>query len=601
MPNTLPISRLINVAVDLSPLAAQAQDISTLLVLGNTDVIDVVERIRTYETIADVAADFGTTVPEYYSALLWFQQAPQPTQIKIGRWAQTASKGRLNCGTLSAAQQAIALWNAYATPGFYVKMDDIPLAILPGSFAAETNLNGIASLIEAQLPAGATCDWNATLSRFEILSSTTGAASSVSFLEAPTAVGDITFAVNPLNLATITLNGTVVTFKAAGPLGANEVLIGATLADTLAALQVFLAASADAEIVKFETWIDPTDTKLLLKAAAAGAGGDALTIAASVATPSGATLTGGTATSIATAMAGLSTSSGAYVADGIGAEAADTAVALFDSYYGQTWYGLMMPTAINADHLLVAAYIEAATNKHIYGITTQEAGVLSAVTTTDIAYQMEALAYKRTMVQYSSSTAYAVASLFGRALTINYNGNNTVITLMYKQEPGITAENLTSTQLAALEAKMCNVFVAYNNSTAIIEQGRMSSGNFIDELTGTDWLALTIQTALYNLLYTTTTKIPQTDAGMHLLMVTCEATCSQAVTNGLLAAGVWNANGFGQLESGSFLPKGFYVYAPPVSSQTQADREARMSVPIQIAAKLAGAVHTIDVTITVNR
>jgi hypothetical protein len=172
---------------------------------------------------------------------------------------------------------------------------------------------------------------------------------------------------------------------------------------------------------------------------------------------------------------------------------------------------------------------------------------------------------------------------------------------MYKQEPGIVAENLTSTQLSALEAKNCNVFVAYNNDTAIIEQGRMASGNFIDEVTGTDWLALTIQTALYNLLYTSPTKIPQTDAGMNRLVNVCEATCSQAVVNGLLAPGTWNSNGFGQLASGDFLPKGFYVYAPPVSSQTQADREARASVPIQIAAKLAGAVHTIDVTITVNR
>ena len=601
MPTTLPISRLINVAVDLSPLAAQAQDISTLLILGNSAEIDVVERLRTYETIADVSADFGALADEYFAALLWFEQTPQPTQLKIGRWAQTASKGLLRGGTLSAAQQAIALWNAVVDPGFYVLWNGVPTAINPASFAAATNLNGVASLIQDELEPGATCVWNATYGRFEITSETSGALSTVSFLEAPTAVGNITFAANPLNNETITLNGTAVTFKAAGPLGANQVLIGATLAATLDALQTFLAASEDAQIVKFVTYINSADTKLLLKAATAGAAGNALTIAASVAVASGATLAGGSGTSIATMMGCTSVFSGAYVADGIAAETAAEAAALFDGQFGQTWYGLMLCGSVNADHLLVSPYIEAATNKHLYGITTQEAGVLSSVSTTDIAYQMDALGYKRTMVQYSSSNEFAVASLFGKALSVDYNGNNTVITLMYKQEPGIVAESLTSTQLAALEAKNCNVFVAYNNDTAIIEQGRMASGNFIDELTGTDWLALTIQTALYNLLYTSPTKVPQTDAGMHLLVTTIEAVCSQAAINGILAPGTWNSNGFGQLHSGDFVPKGFYVFAPPVSSQTQADREARRSVAIQVAAKLAGAVHTVDVTITVNR
>lgn len=598
MANSLPISRLINVAVDLSPLAAQAQDISTLLVLGNTDIIDVIERIRTYTSLADVVADFGTSAPEYLAAVLWFEQAPQPTQLKIGRWAQTASHGRLNGGTLSAAQQLIAAWNAITTPGFYVKLDGVPTAINPATFAAITNLNGIAAAIKAALPALSDCVWNANLGRFQITSPTTGAGSAVSFLEAPTAVGNITFAVNPVNLSTITLNGTVVTFVTGAP-SAGQVQIGADLTTTLASLQVMLAASVDIQIVKFVTSV--TATKLLLKAAASGTGGNALTLAASVATPSGATLAGGSGTDISSMLMCRSTSSGAYVADGINAEAANTAVATFDAQFGQTWYGLQMPTAINADHLLVSALVEGLTNKHLYGITTQEAGTISSVSTSDIAYQMEQLAYKRTIVQYSSSNAYAVASLLGRALTINYNGNNTVITLMYKQEPGIVAETLTATQLDAAEAKKCNVFIAYNNDTAIIEQGKTSSGNFIDEMTGTDWLALTIQTAIYNLLYTTTTKIPQTDAGMHLLVTTAESICSQAVINGLLAPGVWNANGFGQLASGDFLPKGFYVYAQPVALQTQADREARMATPIKIAAKLAGAVHTVDVMIEVNR
>ena len=152
-----------------------------------------------------------------------------------------------------------------------------------------------------------------------------------------------------------------------------------------------------------------------------------------------------------------------------------------------------------------------------------------------------------------------------------------------------------------LEANNANVFVNYNNSTAILQRGVCASGVFMDTVVGTDWLAVTLQNALYNLHYTSTTKIPQTDAGVHLEVTTCEAVCSQAVTNGLLAPGVWNSGGFGQLAQGDFLPKGFYVYAPKVSSQDPALRAARKSVPIQIAAKLAGAIHEVSVAVTVNQ
>jgi hypothetical protein len=249
----------------------------------------------------------------------------------------------------------------------------------------------------------------------------------------------------------------------------------------------------------------------------------------------------------------------------------------------------------------VAPFIEAAGNKHLYGVSTIEAGVISSVSTTDIAYLLKQLGYNRTAVQYSSSNPYSVCSLLGRILTVDYNGNNTVITLMYKQEPGIVAENLNTSQIGALEAKNCNVFTVYNNNTAIIEPGVVSSGNFLDIVTGTDWLALDIQTVLYNLLYLSTTKIPQTDIGNHILVTGIEGVCSQGVANGLLAPGVWGAGGFGALNQGDFLPKGFYIYAPPIALQNPADRAARKSVVFQVAAKLAGAIHTVDVQVSVNR
>ncbi|WP_310670217.1 DUF3383 family protein, partial [Burkholderia multivorans] len=115
------------------------------------------------------------------------------------------------------------------------------------------------------------------------------------------------------------------------------------------------------------------------------------------------------------------------------------------------------------------------------------------------------------------------------------------------------------------------------------------------------WFRNRIETDVYNLLYQSPTKIPQTDGGNALIAATISAACEAAVNNGYLAPGVWNSAGFGALNQGDTLAKGYYVYAPPIATQSQADREARKSVTFQVAAKEAGAIHSVDIIVTVNR
>ncbi|ENT9289007.1 DUF3383 domain-containing protein [Salmonella enterica] len=268
------------------------------------------------------------------------------------------------------------------------------------------------------------------------------------------------------------------------------------------------------------------------------------------------------------------------------------------------WYGLGIADKediADDDWLKVAAAVEASGVSRILAITTSDPATMDATSTTDLAYKLKAAKYGRTFVQYSSSNKYAALSAFGRAFTVNFNGSNTTITLKFKQEPGITYETLTTDQAAALDARNCNVFVYYQNDTAILQQGIMSSGDFFDERHGLDWLQNYVQTNLYNLLYTSTTKVPQTDAGVTRLLSNVEQSMDQSVTNGLVAPGVWNGGPIGQLNSGDTLTKGYYVYAQPISEQAQADREARKAPVIQVACKLAGAVHFADVQINVVR
>lgn len=491
MARGLSVSRQINVTVNLAPLAAQFANFNALVIVGDSDVIDTNQRIRSYNLLSEVASDFGVNAPEYDAAALFFGQTPRPNQLYIGRWARTATSGRLNGGALNATEQLISTWNAITSGGFKIDIDGVEKSLTGLDFSDALNLNGVAAVIDTAL-AGGSCLWDGT--RFVIKSDTTGAASTVGYATAPASGTNIA---GVLKLTSTTASPAVV---------------------------------------------------------------------------------------------------------GIVAETAEECVAILDNQ-ATSWYGLMFASSVDpveADYLAVAAYIQGAGVSHIFGVSSSDTQLLDGTVTTDLASKLKAAGYTRTFIQYSA-VPFVAASFFGRAFTVNFNANNSTITLMFKKEPGVTPENLTPTQANALTAKRVNYYVYYDNGTAILQNGVMCAEAWFDEIHGTDWLQNRIQTDVWNLLYQSPTKVPQTDAGNALIATQIESGLIAGVNNGLIAPGTWNSAGFGTLAQGDFLPKGYYVYTPPISSQAQADREARKSVPFQVAAKLAGAIHSVDVLVNVNR
>lgn len=106
------------------------------------------------------------------------------------------------------------------------------------------------------------------------------------------ASGYITWSVNPSNGDTITLNGLVWTFVSGSP-AAHQTQIGGTLAFTLAVLTNNLNDATDPELV-VASYEQTASEVVTITYATPGAIGNSYTLAASAATPSGATLTGGT-------------------------------------------------------------------------------------------------------------------------------------------------------------------------------------------------------------------------------------------------------------------------------------------------------------------
>ena len=308
-------------------------------------------------------------------------------------------------------------------------------------------------------------------------------------------------------------------------------------------------------------------------------------------------------TDVALLMGLSAASNGPAPITGAASETAVQAVQVFSGLTGDFYAITFAPLSPLSDTVMlqVAATVEGISPVRVLGITTQNPATLDGTSQTDLAAIVSASGYSRTVVQYSTTNPYAICSFFGRALGVNFEGSHTVLTMKFKQEPGVIPELLSETQASVLDSKHVNVFVAFQNGASIIQQGTVANGRFFDEVAGLDWLSYAVQTDLFNLLYTSNTKVPQTDEGVHLLFVQVEATLSRAVENGLIAPGVWNQEGFGQIKRGDLLPKGFYVYAPLVATQNQADREARKAPLLQAAIKMAGAVHFVSCIIAVNR
>lgn len=106
------------------------------------------------------------------------------------------------------------------------------------------------------------------------------------------ATGQIAFAGNPAANDTITVGGQAFTFKASSP-GANQILVESNLAKTLRNAVRVLNASAVAGVAAARYTLNDDLSAIVVTHKTVGTSGNSFTLAASVATPSGSTLAGG--------------------------------------------------------------------------------------------------------------------------------------------------------------------------------------------------------------------------------------------------------------------------------------------------------------------
>jgi len=304
-------------------------------------------------------------------------------------------------------------------------------------------------------------------------------------------------------------------------------------------------------------------------------------------------------TDLATVM-GLTKVKGAQkIAGGAAEDVLDSLEALRQA--DGSWYGFHFTKEVDDESDLVDASVWADANEKFHLMTYAQPAAYDPASAADLGSLLKAAGIVHALVQFSSTTDYAAASAGARLLQVKYDQINSTITLEFKQEPGVAPENLTTTQYEALEAKNYCYLATVSNGFVMIFNSKTPSGRFADEIVNVDWFKADMQNQVFTALATTPTKIPQTDKGVEMLVQAASKTCEKAVRNRMAAPGTWTHDGFGALETGDFVQQGYYLYAPPVSSQTEADRGARTAPPIQGALCGAGAFHNVDITFNFQR
>ena len=197
----------------------------------------------------------------------------------------------------------------------------------------------------------------------------------------------------------------------------------------------------------------------------------------------------------------------------------------------------------------------------------------------------------------------AMAAVFSAQMSTNFAGQNTTLNLNVKTLQGLTADTgITPAVLTTCQTLGVNVYASIQGVAKFIANG---GPNFIfmDNVYNLLWFANALQIGIFNALAMTSTKIPQTEAGMTVLKNAVIAVCQQAVLNGYIAPGTWQSTDtFGDLKSflRNIVQLGYYIYSQPIGNQSEAVRETRAAPLMQLAVKLAGAINTASLLVFFN-
>jgi hypothetical protein len=227
--------------------------------------------------------------------------------------------------------------------------------------------------------------------------------------------------------------------------------------------------------------------------------------------------------------------------------------------------------------------------------------------TTGICSQIKDAENERTRCLFytvSLTTANLMKSAYaGRGFSVVFEGSNTTQTMNLKSLSTINPDTgLNQTIYDKANVAGVDLYANMAGVSSVVSNG---NNQFFDYTYNNQWFKLALEVEGFNYLRQTNTKVPQTESGMDGLKGAYARVCERAIVNGMIGKGLtWNSSEtFGTPEDlkRNIKDKGYYIYSLPIAQQSQAERDARDAPLVQIAIKLAGAIHKSTVIVRINK
>ena len=334
-----------------------------------------------------------------------------------------------------------------------------------------------------------------------------------------------------------------------------------------------------------------------------------------------------------TAASGLATTGGSGTSLTVTVTVGETPLQAVESCRANPqWYACQfVGSATDAQRVAVAEYIESAKPASLYFTTISNLNATVGSPPTSLAAALQALALNRTCWLYSTtqggvypSNAYAAAAVMGTAMGLNTYLPGSYFTIMFKTinlpgggtvPVGVQPEPLSNNSNPTV-ATICgtvdrsnlglngNVVLQYSNGGIWTNYGVMASGAFLDQVIFLDMLVDDIQQSGVSLLQSLP-SVPMTDAGVAQMKNAIGAACVRSQNIGFIApTGTWLNAQLGApptvLANGQALPKGYWIYAQPMSQYSEAQKANRVMPPITVALVEAQAGQSLSVTVYVQ-
>lgn len=246
------------------------------------------------------------------------------------------------------------------------------------------------------------------------------------------------------------------------------------------------------------------------------------------------------------------------------------------------WYGVALAGRAEADVLDAAEWVES--NERLFGVSSDQAGIIDAAVSTDIASKCQQKQYFRTHVWYHGQ---AKAEALEAAITANrftyYPGGETWANARLS---GITYDTLAEGQALAAHAKNANTFEQMRNF-AITQNGKVASGEWIDVIRGRDWLAEQVKINVATQIINADGKVPFTDDGIQIIVNGVRQALLLGQDRGLIAPDEID-------DAGKKIP-GFVITYPRAASISPNDKANRILRDLKFSARLAGAIHVAEI------